>query len=158
MEDHAVRSMRREDREVDEQEARAILTKGQYGVLSTVSADGEPYGVPLSYVYRNGEIYIHSAPEGRKVENLSPGAHASFCVVGKTEVQPEMFSTRYESAIASGEIHELVGEAKISSLGWLVEKYSPGFEMEGAEYIASRQELTRVFALHVERLTGKRRW
>ena len=32
--------------------------------------DGEPYGVPLSYVYREDEIYFHSAPEGRKVENL----------------------------------------------------------------------------------------
>jgi nitroimidazol reductase NimA-like FMN-containing flavoprotein (pyridoxamine 5'-phosphate oxidase superfamily) len=158
MEDHAVRTMRREDREVDEQEARSILIKGQYGVLSTVGADGVPYGVPLSYVYRDGEIYIHSAPEGRKVENLSPGAHVSFCVVGNTELQPEMFSTRYESAIASGEVHELTGDDKINSLTWLIAKYSPGFETEGAEYITSRQELTRVFALHVQRLTAKRRW
>jgi len=157
MEDHAVRSMRREDREVDEREARDILAKGQHGVLSTVSADGEPYGVPLSYVYRNGEIYIHSAPDGRKVENLLPGAHFSFCVIGSTELQPEMFSTRYESAIASGEVHELFGQEKIDSLTWLIEKYSAPFQHEGAEYIASRQELTRVFALRVHRLTGKRR-
>jgi nitroimidazol reductase NimA-like FMN-containing flavoprotein (pyridoxamine 5'-phosphate oxidase superfamily) len=157
MEDHAVRTVRRQDREVDEQEARAILEKGQYGVLSTVDADCVPYGVPLSYVYRDGEIYIHSAPEGRKVENLTPGAQFSFCVVGATEVQPEMFSTRYESAIASGQVRELVGQAKIDSLGWLIAKYSPGFETEGAEYIASRQELTRVFALRIEHLSGKRR-
>jgi len=159
MEDHAVRTVRRQDREVDEREARAILEKGQYGVLSTVDADGEPYGVPLSYVYRDGEIYIHSAPEGRKVDNLTltPGAHFSFCVVGTTELQPEMFSTRYESAIASGEVHELFGQEKIDSLTWLIEKYSAPFQHEGAEYIASRQELTRVFALRVHRLTGKRR-
>jgi nitroimidazol reductase NimA-like FMN-containing flavoprotein (pyridoxamine 5'-phosphate oxidase superfamily) len=157
MEDHAVRTVRRQDREVDEREARAILEKGQYGVLSTVGAEGEPYGVPLSFVYRDGEIYIHSAPEGRKVDNLAPGAQFSFCVVGATEVQPEMFSTRYESAIASGEVRELVGEAKINSLGWLIAKYSPGFETEGAEYIASRQELTRVFALRIEHLSAKRR-
>jgi nitroimidazol reductase NimA-like FMN-containing flavoprotein (pyridoxamine 5'-phosphate oxidase superfamily) len=157
MEDHAVRTVRRQDREVDEQEARAILEKGQYGILSTVDAEGAPYGVPLSYVYRDGEIYIHSAPDGRKVDNLTPGAHFSFCVVGATEVQPEMFSTRYESAIASGEVRELVDQAKINSLGWLIAKYSPGFEKEGAEYIASRHELTRVFALRIEHLSAKRR-
>ena len=88
MEDHAVRTVRRQDREVDEREARTILEKGQYGVLSTVDAAGAPYGVPLSYVYRDGEIYIHSAVEGRKVDNLTltPAAQFSFCVVGATEV------------------------------------------------------------------------
>jgi len=159
MEDHAVRTVRRQDREVDEREARAILEKGQYGVLSTVDASGVPYGVPLSYVYRDGEIYIHSAIEGRKVDNLTltPTAQFSFCVVGATEVQPEMFSTRYESAIASGEVRELVDQAKINSLGWLIAKYSPGFETQGAEYIASRHELTRVFALRIQHLSAKRR-
>ncbi len=157
MPDHALRAMRRQDREIDEQEARKILSAGQYGVLSTIGADGDPYGVPVSYVYRDGEIFIHSAPEGRKVENLSPGAHVSFCVVGATELQPEMFSTCYESAIASGEVHELFDQAKLDALRWLIEKYSPDFQTEGTAYIASRQNNTRVFALHIAHLTGKRR-
>ncbi len=91
------------------------------------------------------------------MENLGAGAPASFCVVGETELQPEMFSIRYQSAIASGEVHELVGEAKISALAWLVEKYAPDFQQQGAEYIASSQTLTRVFALRPRRITGKRR-
>jgi nitroimidazol reductase NimA-like FMN-containing flavoprotein (pyridoxamine 5'-phosphate oxidase superfamily) len=157
MEDHAVRSMRREEREIDEIEARKILEKGEYGVLSTVGADGEPYGVPLNFVYREGEIHLHAALDGRKLENLKHLNHASFCVVGSTQLQPEMFSTRYECAIASGEVRELFGEEKLRSLLWLVQKYSPDFQAEGAKYIASREELTRVFALHVAHLTGKRR-
>jgi nitroimidazol reductase NimA-like FMN-containing flavoprotein (pyridoxamine 5'-phosphate oxidase superfamily) len=158
MENHsAVRAVRRQDREIDEQEARKILLKGQFGVLSTVGPDGDPYGVPISYVYRDGEIYIHSAPEGRKVENLSPGARASFCVVGDTEVQPEMFSTRYESAIAACEVRELFDQDKTRALEWLIEKFSADFQKEGAEYIVSSQHLTRVFALRVCHLTGKRR-
>jgi hypothetical protein len=157
MEDHAVRSMRREDREIDKFEAEKILEKGEYGVLSTLGADGKPYGVPLNFVYREGEIYLHAALDGRKVENLDFCKHASFCVVGSTQLEPEMFSTRYESAIASGEVRELFGEEKLRSLLWLIQKYSPDFEAEGTEYIASRQELTRVFALHVAQLTGKRR-
>jgi hypothetical protein len=157
MDDQPILEMRRKDREISEEEACQLLAVGEYGVLSTVGSDGEPYGVPLNYVYREGEIFFHTAPEGRKVENLGAGAEASFCVVGETELQPEMFSTRYQSAIASGEIHELAGEEKTTALGWLVEKYAPEFRQEGAEYIASSQSLTRVFALRPRRITGKQR-
>jgi Pyridoxamine 5'-phosphate oxidase len=82
-------TMRRKDREISEEEALHLLAKGEYGVLSTVGPDGSPYGVPLSYIYREGEIYFHSAIEGRKVEHLCAGALASFCVVGATEILPE---------------------------------------------------------------------
>jgi hypothetical protein len=152
-----VREMRRKDRETSEEEARELLARGEYGVLSTVGPEGEPYGVPVSYTYREGEIYFHSAPEGRKVEHLYLGVPASFCVVGDTEVLPEKFGTRYESAIASGKIRELEGDEKNQALGWLVEKYSPEFRTEGAEYIENAGDKTRVFGLHVTHLTGKRR-
>ncbi len=157
MPDHALRSMRREDRAVDEIEAQKILERGEYGVLSTVGADGEPYGVPLSYVYREDEIHLHCALDGRKIDNLKHHPRASFCVVASTQLEPEMFSTRYESAIATGEVRELAGEEKLRSLMWLIQKYSPAFQEEGAQYIASREDLTRVFALHVDHLSGKRR-
>jgi nitroimidazol reductase NimA-like FMN-containing flavoprotein (pyridoxamine 5'-phosphate oxidase superfamily) len=157
MEDQPVREMRRKDREIDEVEARQLLASGEYGVLSTVGPNGEPYGVPVSYVFRAGEIFFHSAPDGRKVDHLSATAQASFCVVGATALQPEMFSTCYESAIASGEVRELEGDEKLSALGWLVEKYAPEFLNEGMEYIASAREKTRVFGLRVRHISGKRR-
>jgi nitroimidazol reductase NimA-like FMN-containing flavoprotein (pyridoxamine 5'-phosphate oxidase superfamily) len=157
MQNFTMRAMRREDRQIDEQEARKILSKGLFGVLSTVGADGDPYGVPMGYVYRDGVIYIHSALEGRKLENLRLGAHVSFCVVGNVESEPEMFSTRYESAIASAEVFELFDDPKTTALNWLIQKYSPDFQSEGDNYIASRQDETRVFALRIVQLTGKRR-
>lgn len=149
--------MRRKDRETDEEEARQLLGRGEYGVLSTVGSDGAPYGVPLSYVHRESEIYFHSAPDGRKVENLSAGASASFCVVGATEVQPEMLSTRYESVIASGEVRELEGEEKNQALVWLVEKYAPDFRKQGEEHMATAGSITRVFGLNIRQISGKRR-
>lgn len=41
--------MRRSGRQLGEVEAREILARGAYGVLSTVGPDVAPYGVPLSY-------------------------------------------------------------------------------------------------------------
>ncbi len=149
--------MRRADRQTTEDEARALLSSGEYGVLSTVSPAGVPYGVPISYAFHNGEILFHSAPEGQKLDNLIPGSLASFCVVGKTEVIPEKFSTRYQSAIVHGQVRELLGPEKIRALAVLVEKYSPAFPSEGADYIAASESLTRVFALKAARITGKQR-
>lgn len=149
--------MRRSDRQTSDAEARELLTKGEYGILSTVSPTGEPYGVPVSYVFQNEEIVFHSAPEGRKIDHLTAGAPASFCVVGDTEILPSKFSTRYESAIASGTITELVGQPKLAALNSLIEKYSPEFLQQGADYVAVAADKTRVFALQVRTLTGKRR-
>ena len=143
------RPMRRKDRETSRDAAGELLTRGEYGVLSTVGPAGEPYGVPLSYAFRDGVLYFHSAPEGRKLEHLIPGALASFCVVGATEVLPEKFGTRYESAIASGEVRELQGEEKNRALHYFVEKYSPQFLPQGEVYIAAASAKTRVFALQV---------
>ena len=47
-------AMRRKDRQVSDEEAMAYLKAAEYGVLSTVGPDGEPYGVPLTYAVEEG--------------------------------------------------------------------------------------------------------
>jgi nitroimidazol reductase NimA-like FMN-containing flavoprotein (pyridoxamine 5'-phosphate oxidase superfamily) len=94
--------MRRQDRVISQHEAVAILQKAKYGILSIASLDGEPYGVPLNYCVINGVIYFHCANEGKKLEVLSRNSAVSFCVVGATEVLPEKFGMKYESAIITG--------------------------------------------------------
>jgi len=46
--------MRRKDRKITETEAFSILKKGEYGILSTTSPNGDPYGVPLNYCLIDG--------------------------------------------------------------------------------------------------------
>ena len=46
--------MRRKDRQAGEEDILRILKENVYGVLSTISEDGWPYGVPVSYVYEEG--------------------------------------------------------------------------------------------------------
>ena len=53
------REMRRNDRQLNTEDTLSILEQGEYGILSTVSADGIPYGVPVSYTYFNQCIYFH---------------------------------------------------------------------------------------------------
>ena len=64
-----MKNMRRKDGEITLQKAIEILEAAEYGVLSTVGEDGQPYGVPLSYVYKEDAIYFHCVVAGQKLNN-----------------------------------------------------------------------------------------
>jgi len=151
------RPIRRADRALTNEQAIEILQKGEYGILSTVSDDGQPYGVPVSFTYVNNTLYFHCAVEGHKLDNLASNPRISFCVVGATEVLPDKFATRYESAIVFGKASELTGDEKHSGLTALLKKYSTAFLEKGERYINSDIEKTRVFKIEIESLSGKAR-
>lgn len=152
-----MKEMRRKDRAISEEESVALLNKAEYGVLSTVTEDRKPYGVPLNFCFIDTGIYFHSAIEGHKVENIEQNRHVSFCVVGNTEILPDKFATQYESIVVFGEIEEVFGEEKQIALEGLVRKYAPKFIEKGKKYIDSQKNKTRVFRININRLTGKAR-
>ena len=149
------REMRRQDRKTGNEEAAAILAAGEYGILSTVGDNGYAYGVPLSYVYSNGSIYFHCAPEGHKLDNIKHNNKVSFCVVGATEVLPESFSTKYESVIVFGKASEVYDDEKREALMAILKKYSSGFMDKGIEYLKSDSCKTKVIKIEIEHMTGK---
>ena len=147
--------MRRQDKAIDRQAAERLLQTGEYGVLSTVDSQGQPYGVPLNYVYQDGCLYFHCALQGHKLDNLLANRRVSFCVVGRTRVIPEEFNTEYESVIAFGEASLVRGDERYHALTRLVEKYSPGFIEEGRSYIERHDQRTMVVKIQVRSMTGK---
>lgn len=151
------RAMRRRDRAIGPDQALRILEQGVFGVLSTVSAQGQPYGAPLHYCLLDGAIYFHCAPEGRKLDHLAHDPRVSFCVVSSHQVLPEQFSTRYESVVVQGRASEAFGDEKQMALEGLVDKYSPRFRAQGLDYIAKLGHKTRVFRIAIDSLSGKSR-
>lgn len=91
--------------------------------------------LPLSYIYHNNFIYLHSAKSGHKIENIKSNEKVSFSVVGDTNILPSKFSTNYESVIGFGIACEVDGKEKEEALIKLIEKYSKDFLKEGIEYI-----------------------
>lgn len=73
-----MKELRRQDRAITQEEAHAFLMKGEYGVLSTVTADGKPYGVPLSFCVIDQHLFFHCAVEGQKLDNLEHNQSVSF--------------------------------------------------------------------------------
>ena len=152
-----MRELRRKDRAITDDEAIAILNKAEYGVLSTISPDGKPYGVPLSFCIIDNCIYFHCAIEGRKIDNIEKNNSVSFCAVGNTEILPNKFGTKYESVIVSGEVVEIFDDNKQIALEGLLKKYSSNYFSKGLEYIETLKTKTRVFKISITHLSGKAR-
>ena len=150
-----MKQLRRKDRAIPQEEAIAILNKAEYGVLSTISENGEPYGVPLNFCIIDRCIYFHCAVEGQKIDNIKQNSSVSFCAVGNTKILPDKFTTKYESVIVSGEVEEVLDSNKQIALEGMLHKYSPEFFDNGIEYIESLREKTRVFKISINTLTGK---
>jgi len=152
-----MKSMRRSDREISIQEAKNLLDAAEYGILSTASNDGQPYGLPLSYVYKNDCIYFHCAVSGHKLENIEHNPKVSFCAVGKTKVLPDKFATEYESTVVFGVASEVKDAERYDALLWLLEKYCSDFIAEGKQYIEQKDKITKVFKIEIDRISGKAR-
>jgi len=147
--------MRRKDKSMHGEALLRLLQDGEYGILSTVDDQGQPYGVPLNYVYYDDSLYFHCALEGHKLDNLSANRKVSFCVVGHTRVLPREFNTEFESAIVFGEAKIVQGDERHLAQVKLVEKYSPEFTEEGLKYIASKGSRTTVVKITTNTVTGK---
>ncbi len=152
--------IRRRDRSLSREEATALLDAGEYGILSTVGADGQPYGVPLNYV-RDGEtLLLHGALEGRKIEHLRNDDRVSFCVVGLAETVREKFTTRYESVIVSGRA-ELIEdfERKAEMLRKFCKRFAPKNKSNHAEatekFLTKFLDQTAVILVSLESISGK---
>lgn len=151
------RGLRRQDRQIEKNQTIDILEKANYGVLSTVDDNGQPYGVPLNYVYEKGALYFHCAIEGYKLDNIKNNSKVSFCVVGHENVLPDKFSTDYESVIIFGRAEEVFDDEKNRALLGLIDKYSPDYMEKGKEYIIKLECRTKVIKVNIEHISGKAR-
>lgn len=152
-----MKTMRRMDRQMPEAASKDLLLRGEYGMLSMVDVEGQPYGVPLNYVYYQDAIYVHCSVEGKKLSAIAVNPRVCFTVVGETQVFPDQFATNYESVMVFG-LASLVEEAeKNTALEAIVRKYSAEHWDAGLAYIEKFRAATRVIKIKVENMTGKRR-
>lgn len=153
-----MKEMRRKDRQLSYEKTLSVLERGEHGILSTVCKDGFPYGVPVNYVYSDNCIYFHCAKNaGLKLDNIGNNPNVCFTIVGKTELLPAKFSTKYESAIVFGKARLLNENEKKEPLLKLIEKYSPDFMETGREYVEKSASETDIVEISIESVTGKGR-
>lgn len=151
-----MRQMRREDRLISIEEAKALLNQEGVGVFTTVDQEGQPYGIPVNYVFHQDAIYFHCATEGHKLDNIEKNNRVCFTVYGENQVIPQRFTTSYESVVVFGKAEIVEGEEKFHALKLIIEKFSPEFLEAGMEYIQRSGGATAVVKINIDHLSGKR--
>ncbi len=149
-------SVRRRERLLPEEDAIRLLKEGEYGVLSLTTPEGA-YGIPISFAWDGDHcIYFHCAPEGRKLRAIAYSPQASFCIVGHTRVQPDKFTTLYESVVITGTVGiGLSAEERMKALGLILNKYSPNDKEVGMKYAANSFARTEIIRMDIAQVSGK---
>ncbi len=140
------------------EEMDQILLEETLGFLG-VSANGEPYVVPLNYVYIDGRILFHCALTGKKLELLRQNPQVCFTVgrqSGKIIRHPQGASCRadHDSVICRGaaRIIEKVEERRkiLDEFNRRLRPDAEGITLEAASKCLAVE-------IRVEEMTG-RRW
>ena len=70
--------MRKSNQEIKDQSIIEEILSGTQICRIAMMDNGSPYLLPFNYGYRDGTIYIHSAPEGKKIDLLKENNHVCF--------------------------------------------------------------------------------
>jgi nitroimidazol reductase NimA-like FMN-containing flavoprotein (pyridoxamine 5'-phosphate oxidase superfamily) len=81
-------------RDLSQDECTSLLSTVRYGRLA-LSKDDQPYIVPMSYVYYEGKIYLHSLGKGKKVEFATKNPRVCFQI-------DVLEKERWSSVVVSG--------------------------------------------------------
>ena len=94
----------------DKQRIESIILHCDVCFVGIVDMEGNPYVVPMNFGYEDGIIYLHSEPEGSKVEMLEHNNNVciTFSLGHKLVYQHEKvacsYSMRSESAMCRGKV------------------------------------------------------
>jgi nitroimidazol reductase NimA-like FMN-containing flavoprotein (pyridoxamine 5'-phosphate oxidase superfamily) len=157
----AVNEMRRKDREMDEEFARSVIDRSEFGTLATVNEDGTPYCIPLSTARIDNRVYFHAAREGQKIDNIkrSPKVCLSYaCGVHVPPVEVDTFTTEFESAVIFGTASIVEDEdERLAALRLISEKFTPDSMPFFESAAESGLKLASIVRIDIERITGKRK-
>lgn len=148
--------MRRKDKEMKDPDAISSVIRRSTVCRLGMSDDNQPYVLPMSFGYKEGAVYFHSATEGRKIEILrkNPRVCIEFdvdCRV-KTGDSACKWGFVFQSAIAFG-VASFVSDLKEkqAALDVIMRQYSN----EAFTYPESALEKILIIKVNITELTGK---
>lgn len=127
--------------------------------VSMVDNDGKPYVLPFNFGYSNGRLYIHSGPEGKKIEiwNKNPNVCVAFSNGYQMRIQNESvacsYSMRYRSVLVHGRVSQIDDiDAKKSILNIVMLKYTG---KDNFTYSLPAVTNVKVFEILIDKIEGR---
>ena len=114
-----------------ESELESIIKKCNYCTVSMVDSYGKPYALPMNFGYVEKTLYLHSAPEGKKIDVLKNNPEV--CVVFSTDHELRWqnsevacsYSMKYRSVLLFGLVSFVVDEQeKLVALESIMRQYT----------------------------------
>jgi nitroimidazol reductase NimA-like FMN-containing flavoprotein (pyridoxamine 5'-phosphate oxidase superfamily) len=134
-------------RTLSDAEARNLIAAGKIGRLGCVD-NGEPYVVPINYVFEGLSIYSHSLP-GHKIDILHTHPRACLQV---DEIENEF---EWRSVIAFGNFEEIrVPSDRRAILGKLLARFPKLTPVEAVMAQDAGAPDSVVFCIRIDRITG----
>jgi nitroimidazol reductase NimA-like FMN-containing flavoprotein (pyridoxamine 5'-phosphate oxidase superfamily) len=153
----ALEHMRKVNQEIkDERVLSEILSGGS--ICRVAMMDGDlPYIVPFNYGHSDGSLYIHSAPEGKKIDLLGKNNRVCFEVEQAVQVikreQACDWTTRYRSVVGYGTIDILTDHSsKQHGLKVIMAQYGAP---ELTDFSPKSLDRMVILKLTITSLTGK---
>jgi nitroimidazol reductase NimA-like FMN-containing flavoprotein (pyridoxamine 5'-phosphate oxidase superfamily) len=115
----------------DIKEKEDIINQCDICYVGFIEADGTPYVIPMNFGYSDGEIILHSAPEGKHLRllELNNRICVTFCTERKLVYQhPDVacsYSMLSKSVVCKGSVTYIEDlEEKMRTMNLLMKNYS----------------------------------
>ncbi len=140
------------------EEMEDIINKADVCHVAFVDGD-KPYVLPFNFAYDNKTVYLHCAPEGKKIEIIK--SNNNVCI--SFDIDHELFhrdkevacsyGMKFRSVIVTGKIVEIEDyNEKVISFNILMTKYTG----KAFSYNAPAINNVKVFKVEIEEMTGKK--
>ncbi|MDZ7688524.1 MAG: pyridoxamine 5'-phosphate oxidase family protein [Halobacteriales archaeon] len=147
-------------RNLSDEESEEVLRNRPGGILSMCD-DGEPYAIPMTYGYHDGDLYFEfgTAEEGRKFEVLERNPRASLTVYafdrsrwGDSTANVLSSGFAWVSVIATGDV-EKVDEPSEAAVESIMEARRPSPANPWGDSIAKTE--LNFYRMNIEKLSGR---
>ncbi len=149
--------MRKTNQEItDKSVLDEILTNSKICRLGMID-NRLPYVLPFNFGYHENCIYIHSAPEGKKIDILKKNPLVCFEVEQQADIVEDeiacKWSTLYRSVVGYGNV-QLVTEFEAKKRGLEIIMTQHGYKGK-MEFETKEVEFIVILKLQIESMTGK---
>ncbi len=140
-------------------EVEPIIKACEICHVAMVDADNKPYVLPFNFGYHNGVIYLHSDPQGKKIDILKKNSAVSinfttdYELFHITENIACSYGMRYKSVVVNGNVEFIESDKeKIDTLNIFMKQYVKGKDFT---YSAPAVKNVCVFIVKMDNFTGK---
>jgi nitroimidazol reductase NimA-like FMN-containing flavoprotein (pyridoxamine 5'-phosphate oxidase superfamily) len=135
-----------------------IINKCEVCYVGMVDLNNQPYVLPFNFGYKDQTLYLHSAPEGKKIEIFKQ--HNRVCIAFSTDHQLSFqsvdvacsYGMKFRSVVAYGNV-EFIGkdEKKIEAMNIIMQKYAG----KDFSYATPAIRNVAVFKVLIDSISGK---